>query len=283
MKTYYDCIPCFIKQTISVLKMIDCNDTDCEKILHTVLQHMSHIDFHLTPPEMARTIHRIIRETSGNDDPFLDEKKRYQKLTLQLLPQLEQNMLLSDDPFKSAILLAIAGNSIDHGVYHDLSEQHALNALEQGLHLPLIGDIDQFSHAIDQAESILYLADNAGEIVLDKLLLNQLPLEKTTFVVRGGPILNDALMADAEQAGITELVPVIGNGDNTPGTLLKYCSKEFQEKFKQADLIIAKGQGNYETLSDVEGNIFFLLKAKCSVIATNIGCQIGSAILYHRD
>ena len=90
-------------------------------------------------------------------------------------------------------------------------------------------------------------------------------------------------MADAEQAGITELVPVIGNGDNTPGTLLKYCSKELQEKFKHADLIIAKGQGNYETLSDVEGNIFFLLKAKCSVIATNIGCQIGSAILYHRD
>lgn len=263
--------------------MINCNDNDCEKILRTVLQHMSRIDFHLSPPEMARTIHRIIRETSGNADPFLDEKKRYQKLALQLLPQLEQNMLLSDDPFKSAILLAIAGNSIDHGVYHDLSEQQALNALEQGLHVPLVGDAKQFSQAIDQAESILYLADNAGEIVLDKLLLHQLPLEKTTFVVRGGPILNDALMADAEQAGITELVPVIDNGDDTPGTLLKYCSKEFQNQFKHADLIIAKGQGNYETLSDVEGNIFFLLKAKCSVIAKNVGCEIGSAILFHRD
>ncbi|MBW2187806.1 MAG: DUF89 family protein [Deltaproteobacteria bacterium] len=262
MKTYHDCIPCFVKQTISVLEMINCNDNDYEKILRTVLQHMSRIDFHLSPPEMARTIHRIIRETSGNADPFSDEKKRDQNLALQVLPH---------------------GNSIDHGVYHDLSELQVLDALEQGLHVPLIGDTDQFVSAIDQAESILYLADNAGEIVLDKLLLHQLPLEKTTFVVRGGPILNDALMADAEHAGITELVPVIDNGDDAPGTLLKYCSKEFQEKFMHADLIIAKGQGNYETLSDVEGNIFFLLKAKCSVVAKNIGCQIGSAILYHRD
>lgn len=283
MITYHDCIPCFVKQTISALGKANLDSNDSEKILRTVLQHMSRIDFDLSPPEMARTIHRMIREISGNADPFSDEKKRDQNLALQLLPQLEQNMLLSDDPFKSAILLAIAGNSIDHGVYHDLSEQQALNALEQGLHVPLIGDTDQFVNAIDQAESILYLGDNAGEIVLDKLLLHQLPLEKTTFVVRGGPILNDALMADAEQAGITELVPVIDNGDDSPGTLLKYCSNEFHEKFQHADLIIAKGQGNYETLSDVEGNIFFLLKVKCSVVANNIGCEIGSSILYHRD
>lgn len=283
MKTYHNCIPCFIKQTISVLEMINCSDEDSEKILRAVLQHISRIDFDLSPPEMARTIHRIIRDISGNTDPFLDEKKRYQELALQLLPQLKQKVLQSKDPLKAAILLAIAGNSIDHGVYHDLSEQQAMKAIEQGLNVPLIGDSDQFSQAIDRAESILYLADNAGEIVLDTLLLNQLPLEKVTFVVRGGPILNDALIADAQQAGITQLVRVIDNGDDTPGTLLKYCRQELQDQFKRADLIIAKGQGNYETLSDVEGNIYFLLKAKCSVIAKHIGCQLGSAILYHRD
>lgn len=283
MKTYQACIPCFVKQTISVLEMIDCDDTNRETILRTVLQHLSRINFHLSPPEMARDIHRIIRETSGNTDPFLAEKNLYQDLALQLLPQLEQNLLLSDDPLRAAILLAIAGNSIDHGVYHDLSPEQALIALEQGLSVPLTGDIDQFIAAIEKAETILYLADNAGEIVLDKLLLQQLPLDKITFVVRGGPILNDALMADAEQAGITELVPVIDNGDDTPGTLLKFCSTEFQQLFNNADLIIAKGQGNYETLSDVDGNIFFLLKAKCTVVAKDIGCPIGSAILYHRS
>ncbi len=187
MKTYHDCIPCFVKQTISVLEMINCNEVDSEKILRTVLHHMSRIDFHLSPPEMARTIHRLIRETSGNVDPFSDEKKRYQSLALQLLPQLEQNMLLSDDPFKSAILLAIAGNSIDHGVYHDLSEKQVLNALEQGLHVPLIGDTDQFLNAIEQAGSILYLADNAGEIVVDKLLLLQVPLRKPPLFVVVAP------------------------------------------------------------------------------------------------
>lgn len=282
MKTYQDCIPCFVKQTISVLEMIECDDTNRETVLRTVLEHLSQIDFHLSPPEMARNIHRIIRETSGNQDPFLSEKNRYQDLALQLLPQLEQALLLSNDPLKSAILLAIAGNSIDHGVYHDLSEEQALTAIEQGLDVTLLGDVDQFSQAVDQAETILYLADNAGEIVLDKLLLQQLPLDKITFVVRGGPILNDALLPDAEQAGITELVPVIDNGDDAPGTVLKFCSKEFQKRFNSADLIISKGQGNYETLSDVDGNIFFLLKAKCSVVAKEIGCPVGSAVLYHR-
>lgn len=283
MKTYHDCIPCFIKQTLSALEMINCDNTTRENILRTVLQRLSLIDFDLSPPEMARTVHRIIREISGNSDPFFDEKIRYQNLALQLSPQLEQNILLSDNPFESAILLAIAGNSIDHGVYHDLTEEQALEALEQGIHVPLIGDIDQFNAAIESAESILFLADNAGEIVIDKLLLQQLPLDKITFAVRGGPILNDALKADAEQAGITELVPVIDNGDDTPGTILKYCSKVFQDQFNSADLIIAKGQGNYETLSDTEGNIFFLLKAKCHVVAQNIGCEIGSSILYHRN
>lgn len=283
MKTYQDCIPCFVKQTISVLEMINCDDNNRETILRTVLQHLSGIDFHLSPPEMARNIHRIIRETSGIADPFLSEKNRYQDLALQLLPQLEQNLLLSNDPFSSAILLAIAGNSIDHGVYHDLSEEQALYAIEQGLNVPLTGDVDQFLRAIEQADTILYLADNAGEIVLDKLLLQQLPLDKVTFVVRGGPILNDALLADAEQAGITELVPVIDNGDDTPGTILKFCSKEFQQVFNDADLIISKGQGNYETLSEEPGNIFFLLKAKCNVVAKDIGCPIGSSILYHRN
>jgi len=283
MKTYQDCIPCFVNQTISVLEMIDCDDNNRETILRTVLQHLSGIDFHLSPPEMARNIHRIIREISGNPDPFLSEKKRYQDLALQLLPQLEQNLLLSEDPFRAAILLAIAGNSIDHGVYHDLSEEQALTALEQGLNIPLTGDVDQFSRAIDQAETILYLADNAGEVVLDKLLLQQLPLDKLTFAVRGGPILNDALVADAEQAGITELVPVVDNGDDSPGTILKFCSNEFQQLFHDADLIISKGQGNYETLSDIAGNIFFLLKAKCNVVAKDMDCPVGSAILYHRN
>ncbi|NOQ52206.1 MAG: DUF89 family protein [Desulfuromonadaceae bacterium] len=282
MRTYHDCLPCFMKQTLSVLEMVDSDDTTRENTLRSVLRQMSTIDLHRSPPAMAREIHRLIRETCDNPDPFYNEKQRYQKLAIRLLPQIEQDVLLAADPLRAAVQMAIAGNSIDHGVYHDMTEPQALAAIEQGLQTPLQGNVEEFAEAIAGAQTILYLGDNAGEIVLDKLLLKQLPMEKTTFVVRGGPILNDALWADAEQAGITELVHVIDNGDDTPGTLLEHCSAKFLEMFRRADLIIAKGQGNYETLSEVPGNIFFLLKAKCPVIARHIGCELGSALLFRR-
>ncbi len=280
MLTYYECIPCFIKQTLNVMELVQLDETRREETLRCVLHKMSTIDFNLSPPAMAREIHHLIRQASGIDDPYLAAKQRDQQLALQLLPQLEQDVLMADNKLYAAVLLAITGNSIDHGVYHGMSVEQILVSIEQGLKSPLQGDINEFAAAIKQANNILYLGDNAGEIIFDKILIQQLPLDKTTFAVRGGPILNDALRVDAEQAGITELVPVIDNGDNSPGTILQYCSPDFVEKFNQADLIIAKGQGNYETLSDSNANIFFLLKAKCPVIARDIGCEVGSALLY---
>ncbi len=279
MQTYHDCLPCFLKQTLNVVEMVNLDDCQREKVLRSVLQQMSDIDFQLSPPAMARKIHTLIREISGVTDPFATEKQRDQELAIQLLPQLEQQVLLADDPLQAAVLLAIAGNSIDHGVYHGMSVEQILSDIEQGMTAPLHGNLPQFSAAIKQAKSILYLGDNAGEVVLDKPLLNLLPLEKTVFAVRGKAILNDALRADAEQAGITELVTVIDNGDCSPGTILEYCSAEFNHHFTQADLIIAKGQGNYETLSDNSANIFFLLKAKCPIVARHAKCNVGDALL----
>lgn len=281
MQTTHRCLPCFIQQTLSVLEMVAADQHVREQTLRQALQQLSQIDFDQSPPEMAQQLHLMVRQLTGVDDPYYEEKQRYQQLAIRLYPQLEQILHLSADPLTTAIQLAIAGNSMDHGVYHDMDEQRALDAIDQALDTPIRGDIDAFAAAINQAESILYLGDNAGEIVLDKLLLKQLPLDKTVFAVRGGPILNDALFEDAEQAGITELVPVIDNGDCTPGTLLKHCNETFLTHFNQADLIIAKGQGNYETLSETAGNIYFLLKAKCPVVAEHIGCQVGDALLFH--
>lgn len=282
MRTYYECIPCFVKQTMSVMEMIDLDDRGREKVLRTVLHQLSNIDFNLSPPAMAREIHKLIRTTSGNSDPYRAEKQRDQQLALRLLPELERKVAQAENTLRAAVLLAIAGNSIDHGVYHGMSVEQILSSIEQALDAPLLGDLDKFSHAIKQAESILYLGDNAGEIALDKILIKQLPLAKTTFVVRGAPILNDALRDDAEQAGISDLVTVIDNGDDSPGTIMQHCSPEFVALFNQADMIIAKGQGNYETLSESSANIFFLLKAKCPVVAADIGCEVGSALLWHR-
>jgi uncharacterized protein with ATP-grasp and redox domains len=134
---------------------------------------------------------------------------------------------------------------------------------------------------ITEARSILYLADNAGEIVFDRLLIEKMPREKITMAVKGGPIINDALWEDAELVGLTEMVKVVDNGSDAAGTVLDTCSDEFRNLFENAEVIISKGQANYETLNDVEENIFFLLTSKCPVIAHDIGCNLGDMIVRH--
>ena len=130
-----------------------------------------------------------------------------------------------------------------------------------------------------EAKDILYLGDNAGEIVFDRLFIEQMPHEKVTYVVRGEPIINDVTIEDAREVDMFDLVDVIDNGSDAPGTILETCSHEFQQRFASSDLVIAKGQGNYETLSDVNKRIFFLLQVKCPVIAKDIGFEVGSFIV----
>ncbi|NQU08240.1 MAG: DUF89 family protein, partial [Candidatus Abyssubacteria bacterium] len=139
--------------------------------------------------------------------------------------------------------------------------------------------VEDLFRAAAGAEHILYLADNAGEIVFDRLLLEALPVEKITVAVRGAPVINDATMEDAETAGIPQIAPVIANGSDAPGTLVEECSEEFRSCFNVADLIIAKGQGNYETLSDARKHIFFLLSVKCQLIAADISAPVGALVV----
>ncbi|HMB00704.1 MAG TPA: ARMT1-like domain-containing protein, partial [Spirochaetota bacterium] len=136
-----------------------------------------------------------------------------------------------------------------------------------------------FRRAVEEADKILYLMDNAGEIVFDKLLLEQLPLTKITAAVRGAPVINDAVMSDAEEVGICDMVNVIDNGSDAPGTVLEECSSAFTEYFNNADLIIAKGQGNYESLSDTDVNIIFLFQVKCNLVAEQTGLPTGTHVM----
>jgi uncharacterized protein with ATP-grasp and redox domains len=139
--------------------------------------------------------------------------------------------------------------------------------------------IAEFAQAVEEAEDILYLTDNAGEVVFDRLLLEQLPRKKVTVAVRGKPVINDATMEDAEYVGLAEVARIIDNGSDAPGTILSDCSDTFRRRFERADLIISKGQGNYETLADCPRPIYFLLQVKCPIIARDLNCQVGTAIL----
>jgi uncharacterized protein with ATP-grasp and redox domains len=279
MKTTYDCIPCFIRQALDAVRLATPDKKIHEQVLRGVLAAASKMSLDQSPPVMGQYIHKLIRELSGHDDPYKKIKDRFNSFALKLYPDLKHRIQSSSNPMDTAIRMAIAGTIIDFGVNSDLDRSIVSDTIEQAMTVKLFGNIEVFRDSIDSAEHILYLGDNSGEIVFDRLLIEQLPVNKVTFVVRGGPIINDATMADARETGMTELVNVMDNGSNVPGTLLEKCTKEFRECFARADLIIAKGQGNYETLSSCEKNIFFLLKAKCPVISGHIGCEQGSFIV----
>ena len=281
MKTYYDCLPCLIRQAVEAVRMVTDDEAVQEKVIRQVLLETARIDLQKTPPHMARIIHRHIKEALGNIDPYKDIKDRFNQFAMQMYAKLQKQVQNSADPFETALRLAIAGNIIDFGVRVDIEEQHIEETIEECLKSPIVfNSPDDLQKAIDAAKNILFLGDNAGEIVFDKLLIEQMPMDKISYAVKGFPIINDATMEDAIDTGMTGLVKVLDNGCDAPGTILELCSEKFQEVFRQADLVIAKGQGNYETLSGVnDKDIFFLLKVKCPVIAQDLECECGSIVV----
>ena len=280
MKTFLDCIPCFVRQALDSARLATDNEQIHEQVVRETLRLAADLDMSQSPPAIGQKIHRLIRKLIGNNDPYHSVKEQFNNLALKLYPELEERVMESEDPFATAVRLAIAGNIIDLGVKTSLAESDVENTIEQSLTSHFDdSQIVEFKVAVTQAKKILYLADNAGEIVLDRLLIEQLPVERVTVVVKGEPVINDATMDDAIIAGLPKIVEGIDNGSDAPGTILETCSQAFRNRFKDADLIIAKGQGNYETLSDLDKNIFFILKAKCPVIARDLGCKVGEMIL----
>ena len=280
MKTYYECLPCFVNQTLDAVRQFSDDGNKNNQVLRKVLHEMSKMDFNESPPRMGQLIHRIIRHYLGDNDPYLQIKKRYNNFALKLYPEFKKRVELSGNPFETAVRLTIGANIIDYGVISNLDDSSVYDTIESSLKEQLSSDdIKEFESAVNRATDILYLGDNTGEIVFDRLLIEQILPRKVTFAVRGSPVINDVTIADAQETGMTDIVEVIDNGSDAPGTILEDCSEAFRKRFENADLIIAKGQGNYESLSDIEKNIFFVLMAKCPVIARNIGCDVGELIL----
>lgn len=280
MKTYLDCYPCFIRQSLDAVRMVTDKPEVHLEVVRQVIAQMQQMNLSASPPQMGQKIHRLIRELTGVKDPYFETKKRFNNAAMKLYPKMRQLVLKSADKLQTAVRLAVAGNIIDFGVNGSLKESELEKTIDECLETEFfILDLNLLQQAVKNANEILYLADNAGELVFDRLLIEQLPFEKITLVVKGSPVINDATIEDARIAGLTKIIDVIDNGSDAPGTILKNCSQSFRECFNKADLIIAKGQGNYETLSDADKNIFFLLKAKCPVISRHIGCEVGDMIL----
>jgi uncharacterized protein with ATP-grasp and redox domains len=239
-----------------------------ETLLAEVQRELAQIPSDVTPPVRASRIHALVRELSGDPDPYRDAKNEATRHALSLYPRLRLLLDRAGDPLDTAVRLAIAGNIIDLGV---ASEYDLEASIERVLAQPLtINHTARLRAALAGAQEVLYLADNAGETVLDRLLIEVLE-PPVTYVVKGGPAVNDATREDALAAGLGGVCKIIDNGAATLGTLLERCTPELRRRFANADLVIAKGMANYESLSGSRNGLFFLLQAKCEVIAGHLG------------
>ncbi|MGV8058771.1 MAG: DUF89 domain-containing protein [Smithellaceae bacterium] len=281
MKISLDCITCFVRQTLEVSRMVSPDTVVQERIMREVLLCISEMDMDKSPPFLAQHIHRRLREITGVADPYRTAKEKHNQLALNLLSEMKTRIDAASDPFYTAAKLAIAANIIDLGAKNSLPEVDVLSSLIKAANEPIVGQLgySSFRKAIAHAGHILYLADNAGEIVFDRLLIEKISPQRVTLVVRGAPAINDATIEDARSAGLHEIVKIIDNGSDAPGTILDGCSEKFKKYFAEADVVISKGQGNFETLSDERREIFFLFKAKCPIVASHVGLPVGTNIL----
>lgn len=277
-----ECIPCLVRQAVEVIEMSSSEDAQKDLLLRQLLRDLAGADWAATPVSISRDLQRAVREATGVRDPYRLLKDRMNRLALDLVQPLREEMQRQPDPREAAVRLAIAGNLLDAGSKTRLAPDDLAAHLQAVWTRPLVGRPEELFQAAEDAHCILYLADNAGEIVFDRLLLEALPAEKITVAVRGSPVLNDATLEDAETAGLPAVAPVIANGSDAPGTMVEECSEEFRYWFRRADLIVAKGQGNFESLSCGDKKTFFLLTVKCPRIAAAVDAPVGSMVIRSR-
>jgi uncharacterized protein with ATP-grasp and redox domains len=265
--------------------------TDDEEMQRQVVNAMAglipELSLGMKPPEIAQRGYRLISRITGNNDPFYQVKIDANLTALSLWPQLKQLVKRSADGLLMASRLSILANSIDFGPnFHHEGIESIIDEATVSYPPLTVNDYNQFWSCLNNSHTLLYLGDNAGEIVFDRLFIEEIhrirKLE-TYFVVREKPVINDATKDDALAVGIDSVARIISNGSDAPATILSQCTTELQQLFRTADIIVAKGQGNYESLEGESGNIFFLLRAKCPLVAELLGVNVGDCVLKQKN
>ncbi|KPL03192.1 MAG: hypothetical protein AMJ73_07605 [candidate division Zixibacteria bacterium SM1_73] len=278
MRTYLECVPCIIEQTIKTARDLTQDWEKKEILVQKVLETLSNISYNQSPPYLGREAHRVIRKILDNPDPYLKMKKEFNRVGKELFPSLQKRANHSKDRFADAVKLAIAGNIIDFGPQHHFELMRTIDKVL--LAKAAIDHTGSLRDDIESASTILYLGDNAGETFFDKILIEKMPPKEIYYGVRGSPVINDATSEDAYWAELDKVTKIISNGSDAPGTILEDCSGEFKDIFARSDLVIAKGHGNYETLNEIKGKKFyFLLMVKCETIAKDVGCSVGDFVV----
>ena len=286
MKISYECGPCFLRQAREALDL-SCDDEILKlEIMNDIFNFLSdNFQINTNSNKTGSIIHDIIKSKTGCDDPYFKEKIEANNIALKYLPDVKK-IIEEDDSLENYVKIAIIGNILDFGAFtlDDDVDSVVNESLEKEL---TICDIDEFEKALKKHNKVLYLVDNTGEIVFDKLLLSKIKEYDLdiTIAVKSEPILNDACMEDAINIGLDEFGEIVEIGAGTVGYVDSAISDEFREIFNSHEFIISKGMGNYEGLTEIDlsqKEIFFLLCAKCNTIARDIGVNLHDMLLFKK-
>lgn len=274
-----ECIPCILAQVLNTIHRVSRDDWIVGKVLKDTMQEMARYDLEQSPAELSFEAITFALRALGAKDPYAEDKKRYNRRVLALLPRLRAAVNEAKEPLLAAARYAIVGNVIDLGIESrfDLDEEIA-----GALDVPLALDASsELKPALKLASRILYVLDNAGEVVFDRLLMELLKNKSLVAVVRKSPILNDATAEDAREAGIDQFAQITDPSQDMLGVVLPVASEGLRREFRAADVVIAKGQANFETLYGADRPVFFMLRAKCPVVADVLKVQVGDTVLHY--
>lgn len=281
MKVHLDCVPCVMRQALQASRLATDDLSKQEKALKMVASELAGASFESTPLKISHEAQRIVRECTDVEDPYREIKEESNREAMEMYPELKKRVSESDDSLLAATKFAIAGNVVDFGPGHEFSLEETVENIQSKE--PAIDHFDDFKSEIENSEEIIYLADNAGEIVFDRILLEELKNKEIKFFVKGRPVLNDAMVEDANFAGIDEIADIGEVFSQGKKAGLDSVPERFIRSLEKSDLVISKGQGNYEAFSEVDGNMFFLLLVKCPLVGKDLGVEEGSIIIKQSD
>ena len=276
MNTYLDCIPCFFRQALFAARAATADEALHKEGPEPGGALLPGLPLGESPPVIGTQVYGLVRDITGVADPFEALKRESTRKALSLYPAMKRMVDASPDPLLTGVRLAIAGNIIDFGANPAFELE---TEIENLVSRPLAVDhFEAFRERLQASDWVLYLGDNAGETVFDRLLIEVMG-KSVVYAVRNAPFINDATLEDADMAGLPAVARVVSSGCDAPGTILEWCSDEFRSIFERAPMIISKGQGNFESLTGREGPLFYLLKVKCRVIAEILGTAEGGLVL----
>jgi uncharacterized protein with ATP-grasp and redox domains len=273
-----ECVPCALRSALGAVRQVSADDWLASKVLRQVMVDMPEVDPERSPAEYGLEVLGKALRVAGSADPYKEERARQNAAARELMPLAREALSGSFDRLETAARLALAGNCFDP-LLEDFDPEEYLRAALEGT--PERFDYKDFRQAARAADSVLYILDNCGEAVFDKLLVEELagPDRQLHVAVRHSPVLNDVTREEAEELSFGEVATILDPGKPMLGLVSNFASARFRELLKSADMVIAKGQANYETMAGLDREVFFLLQVKCQVVAEHIGLKRGSACL----